>query len=1119
MHRDKKGGWRTTAAARILSVVLGASMVLSLMPCEGLAWALAGEEVAVQADDAAGALTDELEIEEVPDVDEGLAEDKDALAEGEDAEEALTEDQGNDLVVEEEDAVKAIVEEPAAAKGDNVPEWAVDDGADAPALTAQAALPARYDLRGDGFVTPVKAQTPWGSCWAFGGIAAAESSILSSMGVTYADTVRAGSPLDLSERHLSWFAPHPITEADDPEQVGEGTYTLFDGNHTYDAGGSSIFVTTLFSQGVGPVPESLFPYRGVDENGESHTLADLIEADSEYAVLAFFANMTGNTVEGYRVVMQNAADKAGITYDQQIQNMLKLMRTNYAAFIPCYANFEDWTIPATDANGRSNRIRPYSQVFKDGNVLPEYLETDGKGDKVPSAASMTAMKQELANGHGVAIRYKSDTSLPGQAGDNRYINTDTWAQYTFEVEGPDHGVCVVGYDDSYPASNFTHTVYKQEAGSWVEDTAASAMTTPPGNGAWIIKNSWGSETDVMTDDLGNEVGRGTYGVRDASGKATGYYYLSYYDKSIKVPETMTFSSNLVGPTGTLGIFQHDYMAATDGVYTMNDASTVMSSANVFDLKTEHGDQVLKSVATRTSGLNQRVTFAIYQMNDGAKDPTDGELLYRTSTNFEYAGFHRLDLDVPITMSAGHKYSVVSTVSELNGTGRTYTVSANKGVSQEFVNWYNKLKGKVVLFMYDKAVVNKGESFLYKDGKWVDWSEYVPTIPLDSGSPQGSPGECYIDQYPIDNFSIKLYTVLAEHAHAFTYSASGDTITATCGGAGACDVTEGLALTIAAPADLTYDGRAKAATIVGGYSTTAFPGGHAIRYYRGGEQVKASDVVGAGDYVATLTAGGATASVSFAIERAPLTSMAKVSARTYAGKAISPTPAVRSGDTALAAGTDFSYSYKSNAAPGTATVTATGKGNYRGTVSASFKIGLARPARPATTAYPSKGEVVASWGAVKGAKSYQLQWRRAGGAWQTRSAKSLRHTVTGLKAGALCEFRVRAVAGSVTSAWSEPFRRWMRASADVKAAPGRAQGSVTATWGADKAATGGYKVFVYSKKGGELLATRAAKAGATSATVGGLRSGRTYYVRVRPYRVESGTTYTGVISGYRAAKAK
>ena len=39
---------------------------------------------------------------------------------------------------------------------DGIPEWAVDDGADAFALTAQSALPSKYDLRSDGLVTPVK---------------------------------------------------------------------------------------------------------------------------------------------------------------------------------------------------------------------------------------------------------------------------------------------------------------------------------------------------------------------------------------------------------------------------------------------------------------------------------------------------------------------------------------------------------------------------------------------------------------------------------------------------------------------------------------------------------------------------------------------------------------------------------------------------------------------------------------------------------------------------------------------------------------------------------------------------------------------------------------------------
>ena len=63
------------------------------------------------------------------------------------------------------------------------------------------------------------------------------------------------------------------------------------------------------------------------------------------------------------------------------------------------------------------------------------------------------------------------------------------------------------------------------------------------------------------------------------------------------------------------------------------------------------------------------------------------------------------------------------------------------------------------------------------------------------------------------------------------------------------------------------------------------------------------------------------------------------------------------------------------------------------------------------------------------------------------------------------------------------------------------------------------MFVYAKKGGKPVATKKAKSGATSATVKGLKSGKKCYVRVRPYRVQSGTTYPGAISGWKSAKAK
>ena len=74
----------------------------------------------------------------------------------------------------------------------DVPEWAIDDGVPQKA-SLQAELPAKYDLRDEGLVTPPKLQNPWGSCWAFAGITAAETSILSAYGTTY-----AASKLDLS---------------------------------------------------------------------------------------------------------------------------------------------------------------------------------------------------------------------------------------------------------------------------------------------------------------------------------------------------------------------------------------------------------------------------------------------------------------------------------------------------------------------------------------------------------------------------------------------------------------------------------------------------------------------------------------------------------------------------------------------------------------------------------------------------------------------------------------------------------------------------------------------------------------------------------------------------------
>ena len=69
-------------------------------------------------------------------------------------------------------------------------------------------------------------------------------------------------------------------------------------------------------------------------------------------------------------------------------------------------------------------------------------------------------------------------------------------------------------------------------------------------------------------------------------------------------------------------------------------------------------------------------------------------------------------------------------------------------------------------------------------------------------------------------------------------------------------------------------------------------------------------------------------------------------KTYTGKALTQTPVVKLGSTTLKAGTDYTVSYKNNVQVGTATITFTGKGNYMGTATKTFKI-----TKPANTTKP------------------------------------------------------------------------------------------------------------------------------------------------------------------------
>ena len=131
------------------------------------------------------------------------------------------------------------------------------------------------------------------------------------------------------------------------------------------------------------------------------------------------------------------------------------------------------TISSTHAN--TVELKPDYYVK---NIL--YFGAEGE---CGSSEVVSAMKQLILN-------YGALTSL--MTGDPAYISDDGSSVYANDGSAG-HGITIIGWNNNYSKENFATT----ESG------------TPPGDGAWIVKNTY---PDIFTSDLGD-----------------GYHYTSYYD--------------------------------------------------------------------------------------------------------------------------------------------------------------------------------------------------------------------------------------------------------------------------------------------------------------------------------------------------------------------------------------------------------------------------------------------------------------------------------------------------------------------------------------------------------------------------------------------------------------
>lgn len=554
-----------------------------------------------------------------------------------------------------------------------------------------------YYLTDIGQATPAKLQSPWGSCWAFAIAAALESSILkaediqagtnptttNSNAYSEPNLIALNTEIDLSERHIAWFAHIPQTEASGQSQAGEG-FSLFDPADPLNqlAAGNFIVAETALTSGQGLLLEATVPY--------------------------LYNGYSGDPLWFSTGLFEGAPDDAR-RYDWAVDESLRLV------------NDTGWHVREVLelASPAINEIDPATRVSQYQGY---------------NAEALPAIKAALVDVGAVAIALEVDESLPqevargnsAQAEPTEHFTYTSWAQYNSNTEVlPNHAATIVGWNDSFSASNFAGTKSGQ----------------PPADGAWLCKNNWGNDALFNAWGAADEANRwGLPANADGTGDATGFFWLSYYDHSIMTPVAFKVERT---EDADDAIYQYDFLGPSE----YQKPASYRGAVEVANMFTATEMQLIDSVSAWTFSPNESVDVTMYTIPhsasdtavlaldesqtegyDRAFDPANAETVFATAdavstqtASFATAGFHKIDLDEPVLVSKGQRFIVAQTI---HTTLQNLDGSTTEGsyLSLE-VSFTDRLPDDLRA-MYSTVIINPGESFVQVTGNaWETVQEY------------------------------------------------------------------------------------------------------------------------------------------------------------------------------------------------------------------------------------------------------------------------------------------------------------------------------------------------------------------------------------------------------------
>ena len=216
---------------------------------------------------------------------------------------------------------------------------------------------------------------------------------------------------------------------------------------------------------------------------------------------------------------------------------------------------------------------------------------------------LDAIKEAVYTKGGVETAIYSD--MQDADSDSEYYNRDHSSYYYDGTEGINHDVVIVGWDDNYSRNNFNKT--------------------PEKDGAFICKNSWGTE-------FGED----------------GYFYISYCDAHIC--ETSVVYTKLESSDNYDKIYQADKLGWV-GVLGFDNEEAYF--ANVY---TAGKGEELSAVSFYATGAKS--TYEVYVTTDFESEDDLADRKLVASGEIEYAGYYTVNLDEAEKLADGSKFAVI-----------------------------------------------------------------------------------------------------------------------------------------------------------------------------------------------------------------------------------------------------------------------------------------------------------------------------------------------------------------------------------------------------------------------------------------------------------------------------